>query len=206
MKKALLDWGFWCQRFVIGFKILLDTLNSSGPCVIAGNFVSFFFLSVFFGHPIACHAKLKISFKSHVIINWQLLSLQKVTVTVPERSALINNRRKALGHLIKFTQCSIPYCVGLGLSTAFDSKLATDPLMYWSIDPGSFVGLGLILYVLKLFRYHPTILGGLVVKCGVLTGSSGSWVRILLPFMSICFSFKLKRLALSWTFPAWNII
>ena len=57
----------------MGFKILLDTLNSvnlmSGPCVIADNFVSFFFLSVFFGHPIACHAKLKISFKSHVIIN-----------------------------------------------------------------------------------------------------------------------------------------
>ena len=173
MKKALLDWGFWCQRFVIGFKILLDTLNSSGPCVIAGNFVSFFFLSVFFGHPIACHAKLKISFKSHVIINWQLLSLQKVTVTVPERSALINNRRKALGHLIKFTQCSIPYCVGLGLSTAFDSKLATDPLMYWSIDPGSFVGLGLILYVLKLFRYHPTILGGLVVSVVYLLGLLG---------------------------------
>ena len=57
----------------MGFKILLDTLNSvnlmSGPCMIAGNFVSFFFLSVFFGHPIACHAKLKISFRSHVIIN-----------------------------------------------------------------------------------------------------------------------------------------
>ena len=54
----------------MGFKILLDTRNSSGPCVIACNFVSFFFfLSVFFGHPIACYAKLKISFKSHVIIN-----------------------------------------------------------------------------------------------------------------------------------------
>ena len=53
----------------MGFKTLLDTLNSSGRCVIAGNFVSFFFLSVVFGHPIACYAKLKISFKSHIIIN-----------------------------------------------------------------------------------------------------------------------------------------
>ena len=53
----------------MGFKILLDALNSFGPCVIAGNFVSFFVLSVFFGHPIACYAKLKIPFKSHVIIN-----------------------------------------------------------------------------------------------------------------------------------------
>ena len=53
----------------MGFKTLLDTqFNSSGPCVIAGNFASFFFF-VFFGHPIACYAKLKISFKSHVIIN-----------------------------------------------------------------------------------------------------------------------------------------
>ena len=35
----------------MGFKILLDTLNSvnlmSGPCVIAGNFVSFFFFLSF---------------------------------------------------------------------------------------------------------------------------------------------------------------
>ena len=36
----------------MGLKILLDTLNSvnlvSGPCVIAGNFVSFFFLFLSF--------------------------------------------------------------------------------------------------------------------------------------------------------------
>ena len=34
-------------------------------------------------------------------------------------SALFNIRRKALGHLIKFIQRSIPYRFGLGLSTAF---------------------------------------------------------------------------------------
>ena len=34
-------------------------------------------------------------------------------------SALFNICRKALGHLTKFTQCSIPYRFGLGLSTAF---------------------------------------------------------------------------------------
>ena len=67
----------------MGFKILLDTLNSvnlvSGPCVIAGNFVSFFFfVSVFFGHPIACHAKLK----THVIITRN----NQLTVTVTSES------------------------------------------------------------------------------------------------------------------------
>ena len=34
-------------------------------------------------------------------------------------SALFNICRKALGHLTKFTQRSIPYRFGLGLSTAF---------------------------------------------------------------------------------------
>ena len=33
------------SKVCMGSKTLLDTLNSSGPCVIAGNFVSFFFLS-----------------------------------------------------------------------------------------------------------------------------------------------------------------
>ena len=106
----------------MGFKILLDTLNFSGPCVIAGNFASFFFLSVFFGHPIACHAKLKISFKSHVIIKStdSYCHFRKLLSLFQKGQHFINICRKALGHLIKFTQCSIPYCVGLGLSTAFD--------------------------------------------------------------------------------------
>ena len=47
----------------MGFKILLDTLNSvnlmSGPCVIAGNFVSFFVCFCLFwsSYCLSCKAK-----------------------------------------------------------------------------------------------------------------------------------------------------
>ena len=48
------------------------------------------------------------------------------------------------------------------------------------------------------------IFSGLVDR--LYAGLSGSWVRILLSFVSIFLSFKKKKLGLSWTFPAWNII
>ena len=46
--------------------------------------------------------------------------------------------------------------------------------------------LGLMLYVLKLFPHHPTNRVWYI-------GFSGSWVRILLPLISICFFFQIEE-------------
>ena len=65
---------------------------------------------------------------------------------------------------------------------------------------GPFFGLGYLNY----FSSIQQILSGLVVSVVYWT----IWVVGLYPaiFRISFFSFKLKRLALSWTFPAWNII
>ena len=97
---------------------------------------------------------------------------------------------------MKFTQRSFPR-YALGLSTAF-YRLGLSTVS--KLVRFFFEGLGLMLYLLKLFDFHLSI--SAVVWCQLewytkFSGFSRTWVQILPLFISSFFSFKLKGFAIS---------
>ena len=108
--------------------------------------------------------------------------------------------RKVLGHLMKFTQRSIPYRFGLGLSTAFYRLGLSTSLVKHCFETGQVLLLGWVdamcTLIISLPSNKSSVIQWLVNgQCSVVA----IWVMGSNPLTLHVnfFSFKLKRLALS---------